>query len=103
MNRVELTGYTLEELCEIAAWIAKKQSYIISEEAAAALEKQLKKEMKQPGFEYTRTLKEILDEAALHMAKRVSKKRRLKDEDLVLMLAEDFEDEDQSESVEDLL
>lgn len=103
MNRVDLKGYSLAELCEIAKRIADKQSYIISEEAAIGLEKQLEREMKQPGFEYTRTVEEILDEAALHMAKRVSKKRHLKDEDLVLILAEDFDMDDETESVEELL
>ena len=103
MNRVDLKGYSLTELCEIAKRIAEKQSYIISEEAALGLQKLLEREMKQPGFEYTRTVEEILGEAALHMAKRVSKKRHLKDEDLVLILAEDFETGEETETVEELL
>ena len=37
------------------------------------------------------------------MAKRVSKKRHLKDEDLVLILAEDFETGEETETVEELL
>mgnify|MGYP002529760273 CR=1 FL=1 len=65
MNRVDLKGYSLTELCEIAKRIAEKQSYIISEEAALGLQKLLEREMKQPGFEYTRTVEEILGEAAL--------------------------------------
>jgi replication-associated recombination protein RarA len=104
MNQITLKGYTLVQLEEITKIIAKNNAYLIDETAMEIIKKQLQKAMKQPFFEYTRYIDKMINLAAVNMAKRVSRKRRINDTDLVLMLAEDFDEKVYNEeSTEELL
>lgn len=104
MNNLILKGYTLAELNEITIIIAKKNAYLIDDPALEIIKKQIQKAMKQPFFESTRYIEKMINVAAVNMAKRVSRKRRVNDTDLVLMLAEDFDEKGYTqESTEELL
>lgn len=93
-NRAELKPFTAEQLRALLDCLAYKLDYGIVESQEGALLKIIKKKMKEPDFEYINTLCMMIDDASRKMSKRISKKRIQKREDEMLLLNQDFEDED---------
>lgn len=93
-QRTELKPFTAEQLREILDQLAYEADYGIVESEEGKLVKIIKKQMKEPDFEYVDSLATMVDNASYKMAKRIAKKRIKKDEDYVLLIDRDFEEDD---------
>jgi len=92
-KKAELKPFTAEQLRKILDQLAFKADYGIVENEDGKLVKIIKKQMKEPDFEYLNTLATMVDNASYKMAKRIAKKCIKTDEDYVLLFEKDFEEE----------
>lgn len=103
LDPIVLGHYTADELVMISHHLADEKNFILDEEVDLLLQEKMKQMMKQPDFRYSKDLERILNEAFIQAARRLSKKRRLSEEDAMLLSVEDFQFGDSQETVEELL
>jgi SpoVK/Ycf46/Vps4 family AAA+-type ATPase len=94
-HRTELKPYTPEQLGEILKRLVEEAYYGIVESEEGRLIKIIKKQMKEPDFEYVDSLSTMFENALFKMAKRIKKKRVKKEEDCFILIDKDFEDEEE--------
>ena len=100
---LDIESYSSKELGEIFEKIAEAQKWILTEEALELVKKQLMKEKHMSIFECGNTMIEKLQDAAKRAADRMDELDDPTDEDMVTLLAEDFERSSVNASVPELL
>lgn len=103
MPRIILDGYSVDELVKIAYKIAEEKGFVLSDDAVTALKLRLEHISSQPDFMYSRDLERLINNAFINQANRISRKRRPSENDYYLIIAEDFGNSEEAETVEELL
>lgn len=103
LPHIVLDGYTVDELTEIAAKIAEDKGFILCDEASAVLKAKLEYLSGQSDFMYSKTLEQIIGNALISQANRISKKRHPSEKDCYVITAEDLGEANDTETVEELL
>ena len=100
---VVLGKYSTEELVQIAYKMADDRSFILDEGVHDLLFKRFDHMSKQPDFKYSRDLENMINEAYIQQATRLSRMRRPSENDYYVIKAEDFGSGETVETVEELL
>ena len=104
LPNVILGKYTTEELVKIADKMAEKSHLVLEEKAKDLLAEKLENLSKQIDFKYSRDLDSIINKAYIKHASKVGSMRRIKDlNEVYILRADDFENNDSVETVEELL
>ena len=98
-----INDYSKEDLLEIAKIIAEKKLLYIDKTAENKLGNKLYKLSKQDNFEYSRDINMIINEAYIRLNSRIVQNSNVNDEDLYVLKAEDFGDDESMDSLESLL
>lgn len=103
LPEIILDGYSIDELLKIAYKIAEDKGLVISEDAIYVLKTKLENIAAQPDFMYSRDLESLINNAYINQVNRISGKRRPSENEYYLIIAEDFGDPEESETIEELL
>lgn len=87
---IVIPDYTTEELLLIAERLAKKKKYILSEEAKKAITICIERDRLDETFANARYIRDLMEEAQLRMAVRLSGKEKLETTDLMILKGCDF-------------
>ncbi|MCR5321530.1 MAG: AAA family ATPase [Lachnospiraceae bacterium] len=100
---ISVGTYTKEELVQIAGKITEEKNLILDDDVEKYLKTKFEHMLKEPDFKYSRDIDSMINQAYLHLASRISKKRRPSEAELYLLTVEDFDTKESSETVEELL
>ena len=104
---VSVGDYSEEELLKLCEMIAEKMGYVIEPGAEKILVDEYNKKLSEPEFNHLKLFEEMIIEASMNAAIRLSRNRNLDEVDVALLKSDDFvrsdSDENDSESLEELL
>ncbi|MCR4653071.1 MAG: AAA family ATPase [Eubacterium sp.] len=98
-----LGKYSTEELVQIAHKIADAKNYILDDNVDELLSKKIDYMTQMSDFKYSHDLEGIIYDAIIKQISRISSVRRISENDCYLLKVDDFDTDEKSETVEELL